>query len=468
MRGASSCEFKKGSTTTGFTLSISVQLIDKGSATPILRRGDRSDGHAKRRRRPRNRPESTAHEYDEDPDPTENSRFAVRVEVAGRAAAEVDAARRRRFPSVKSGVTDTAAPSRVYGLIDLFAGCGGMTAGFVATNRFRPAFAVEWDQDAAETYGLNFGADHVCARAIEDVASYPPADVVVGGPPCQAFSLLNRGRVGPERRELWREYVHALDVAEPRLFIMENVPQLLGSPEFEEFKTEVEKRGWSVRADVLNAADFGVPQRRLRAIVIGTRFGGGYPWPRQTHWADGTIRPVDAPTWRTFADAVEGLPVTPDGRDWHRSRNPRDASKIRYGAVPLNGGNRFQMQDNLDRQGLGHLVPRCWRNKPSGTTDVFGRLRWDQPAYTIRTEFYKPEKGRYLHPTEHRPITVREAACCMSFPRAFRFPEHQSMTSVGRQIGNAVPPLLAQRVADAAAMHLDAADPATKCGQRVA
>ena len=86
------------------------------------------------------------------------------------------------------------------------------------------------------------------------------------------------------------------------------------------------------------------------------------------------------------------------------------------------------MQRNLDRAGLGHLVPRCWRNKPTGTTDVFGRLWWDRPAYTIRTEFYKPEKGRYLHPSAHRPITIREAARCMSFPDDFVFPEDQTMT----------------------------------------
>ena len=119
----------------------------------------------------------------------------------------------------------------------------------------------------------------------------------------------------------------------------------------------------------------------------------------------------------------------------------------RYMAVPQNGGDRFQMQDNLDRAGRGHLVPACWRNKPRGTTDVFGRLWWDRPALTIRTEFFKPEKGRYLHPSEDRPITIREAARLMSFSDSFVFPETQSMTSVARQVGNAVPPLLARQIA---------------------
>jgi DNA (cytosine-5)-methyltransferase 1 len=113
------------------------------------------------------------------------------------------------------------------------------------------------------------------------------------------------------------------------------------------------------------------------------------------------------------------------------------------------------MQRNLDKAGLGHLVPPCWRRKPSGTTDVFGRLWWDRPTVTIRTEFYKPEKGRYLHPTAHRPITVREAARCMSFPDDFVFPCEQSMTAIARQIGNAVPPLLARLIADELARQLD-------------
>ena len=95
---------------------------------------------------------------------------------------------------------------------------------------------------------------------------------------------------------------------------------------------------------------------------------------------------------------MKGLPRKPTGKNWHIGRNPRPETIIRYRHVPHDGGNRFQMQDALDAAGLGHLVPRCWRNKPKGTTDVFGRLYWNRPAFTIRTEFYKPEKGRYLHP----------------------------------------------------------------------
>jgi len=162
---------------------------------------------------------------------------------------------------------------RRYELIDLFAGCGGMTRGFHDSRRFRSIFAVESDSDAAETYRLNFG-DHVAEAPIEDVAAFPAADVVIGGPPCQGFSPLNREAVGFERRGLWREYVRALEQAEPDVFVMENVPELLSSAEYAAFKVHAEEElGYTVDEDVLNAADFGVPQRRRRAIAIGTRRG---------------------------------------------------------------------------------------------------------------------------------------------------------------------------------------------------
>jgi DNA (cytosine-5)-methyltransferase 1 len=340
-----------------------------------------------------------------------------------------------------------------YTLIDLFAGCGGMTRGFVDSGRFRGILAVEADHDAAETYRANFG-DHMAEALIEDVASFPDADVVIGGPPCQGFSPLNRGAVGFERRGLWREYLRALEQAEPAAFVMENVPELLRAAEYAEFKQRAEELGFRVEGKILNAADYGVPQRRRRAIVIGIR-SGDVPWPGETH---AEKRSPAGPTkqWVSFREAVAGLPLQPDQRSWHRSRNPRPESVRRYKAVPRDGGDRFAMQRNLDRAGLGDLVPRCWREKPTGTTDVFGRLWWDRPAFTIRTEFFKPEKGRYLHPSAHRPITIREAARCMSFPDDFALPEDQAMTSVARQIGNAVPPLLARRIAETLAVALDA------------
>jgi len=330
--------------------------------------------------------------------------------------------------------------------IDLFAGCGGMTLGFEATGQMRSVFAVEWDAAAAETYRRNFGP-HIVEGPIEDVASFPRADVVIGGPPCQGFSPLNMTRVGLERRSLWREYLRALRESAAPVFVMENVPELLQSGEFALFSTAASKLGYDIEGRILNAVDFGVPQRRRRAIVIGSRIGP-VAWPTPTHYSPDRPSLTGEP-WLTFRDAVHGLPLEPDGKNWHVKRNPRPVSVERYMTIPKEGEGRFDLAARRP-----DITPACWLRKKTGSTDVFGRLWWDRPAFTIRTEFFKPEKGRYLHPSEHRPITVREAARCMSFPDDFEFPAEQAMTTVARQVGNAVPPLLAQRIGEAVANHL--------------
>ena len=340
--------------------------------------------------------------------------------------------------------------------MDLFAGCGAMTRGFVDSGSFRPVLAVEADRYAATTYAANFGATHIHIGPIEEVQEFPRVDVVIGGPPCQGFSPLNRAGVGLHRRALWRQYVRALAASSARAFVMENVPQLLASAEYELFVADAETLGYTVEGTVLNAADFGAPQNRRRAIVVGVRRGRP-SWPTPTH-CDPRRPALGLKPWTTFRQAVAGLPIQPDGVRWHRGRNPRPESVERYRAVPHDGGNRFQMQANLDADGRGHLVLPCFRRKPSGTTDVFGRLWWDRPSVTIRTEFYKPEKGRYLHPVADRAITVREAARLMTIPDDFALSEEQTMAAISRQIGNAVPPLLALRLAEALAAGLAAAE----------
>jgi DNA (cytosine-5)-methyltransferase 1 len=153
--------------------------------------------------------------------------------------------------------------------------------------------------------------------------------------------------------------------------------------------------------------------------------------------------------WRTVRDAIADLPPpseieirkVPPPLDLHFGRTPTPTSMKRYRAIPKEGMNRFDLQKKAP-----HLTPACWIRKISGGTDLFGRLWWDRPSVTIRTEFFKPEKGRYLHPVQHRPITFREAARLQSFPDDFIF--SGSKIEIAKQIGNAVPPLLAARIAD--------------------
>lgn len=349
-------------------------------------------------------------------------------------------------------------------LIDLFAGCGGLTEGFHLEG-YEPVFAVEWDAAAAATYAVNFGS-HVVYQDIASIgrSDIPDADVVVGGPPCQGFSQLGTRDPDDPRNHLWLEYAKVVDWVRPRAFVLENVPRFLRSGQFDLLQELTHSgrllEGYSLSAGVLDAADFGVPQRRKRAFLIGVRDGvASLPLPthgdqlRQRPLA--TVRDAIGDIFDTYPEpGPSSLPdaVLPSGisgpfkaREIHLSRKPTPLSLERYDFVP-EGGNRFDLP--------ARLLPACWANKPTGTTDVMGRLWWDRPSVTIRTEFFKPEKGRYLHPhynaddprdRANRAITHWEAARLQSFPDSFQWCGEK--LDIARQIGNAVPPSLAAAVA---------------------
>jgi DNA (cytosine-5)-methyltransferase 1 len=177
-------------------------------------------------------------------------------------------------------------------LIDAFAGAGGMTLGF--SKRFGHAFDSVWANDfnnyCIDTYNANFG-EHCLSGDIVDILTdpsieIPEADVVIGGPPCQGFSLLNKNREGDPRKQLWRPYFEIVERSGAKVFVMENVPQILGSFEHGEIMGIAESMGFKVSADVLCAADYGVPQTRRRAIIIGCRnFDPAIVFPpRKTHF----------------------------------------------------------------------------------------------------------------------------------------------------------------------------------------
>lgn len=334
-------------------------------------------------------------------------------------------------------------------VLDLFAGCGGLSQGFRQAG-FKPAYAVEILKNAADSYAANFSCP-VYRGSIEDfiddlksgVLKLPEIHVVIGGPPCQGFSPLGKMSAGRSRRQahrtlngLWSYFVEAVRLLEPEVFVTENVPEFAASEEFAQYAASVQKLGYRVVYGTLQADMYGVPQRRKRAFCIGNR--SVEPFLPEPNGERATVR-----------DAIGHLPRRPTGFDWHIGRNPRPESIERYKVVPP-GGNRFDLM-----RARPDLTPPCWLRKKTGTTDVFGRLEWNKPASTIRTEFFKPEKGRYLHPSAHRPITHREAACLQSFPPAFVF--CGSKIEVARQIGEAVPPRLAEEVARAVAtlLHRD-------------
>lgn len=335
--------------------------------------------------------------------------------------------------------------------IDLFAGAGGLTAGFQrASTRFKPVVAVEYEPEAAATYRANHPTARVVNKPIEDWVrsnEFPHADVIIGGPPCQGFSSLGKQEVDDERNFLWEQYAHVMRAVRPKYFVVENVAQFLTSPQFAEFESQTRCGGdladydISARA-VLNAAHFGAPQARKRTVIIGRhRDMPQVRLPQPTHllpetwltvqdaWQGITPRvtKLELPDRWTdlFGDLIRGTFAT---TDLHVTRNYRQISKERIRTIPY-GGNRFDIPL--------HLQPSCWRRHRSGSGDVMGRLWWERPSVTIRTEFVKPEKGRYLHPEENRAITLHEGARLQGFSDQYLW--CGTKTAIAKQIGNAVP-----------------------------
>lgn len=326
--------------------------------------------------------------------------------------------------------------NETFTFIDLFCGAGGLSIGFKKAG-FEPLWALEKDRTFACTYKANFGVE-IFEGDIREIDSFlsHKADVVVGGPPCQGFSPLGkmsrkieRAKEHEDLNTLWKEFFRAIHEISPKAFVVENVPNFLRSEEFDSFYKMARKDGYNVIYGVLKAEEYGIPQKRSRAFTIGMK--NSYP-----------SLPLPTQIRRTVRDAIGDLPLEPDGKNLHFGRNPTALSLERYKLIPP-GGNRFDLMRSRP-----DLCPLCWINKKTGSTDVFGRLEWNKPSLTIRTEFFKPEKGRYLHPQADRPITHREAARLQTFPDDYFF--CGSKTQIATQIGNAVPPKLAFNVA----MHL--------------
>lgn len=340
--------------------------------------------------------------------------------------------------------------------LDLFAGAGGLSLGFrEAQMGYEPSLAVEIEPAAAATFRRNFECN-VETGSIADLQIFPKVDVIIGGPPCQGFSPLGRDRDDESRsslNELWQQYLRAVRQVQPQAFVIENVPEFQKSAQFEELlhqmRTDPVLKQYAFAFGPLNAADYGAPQRRIRGIFIAVKDADSVAWPPPpTHGP----RSESGRRYVTVRDAIGDLPMYPEAveptiftdgeshrQELHLKRNPRPESLERYRAVP-EGGNRFDLARNRP-----DLLPRCWARKPTGTTDVMGRLWWERPSATIRTEFFKPEKGRYLHPVADRPITHREAARLQGFPDDFVF--EGSKIQIARQIGNAVPIALAAAIA---------------------
>lgn len=340
-------------------------------------------------------------------------------------------------------------------VIDLFAGVGGLSLGFEMSG-FDVVLANEYDTSIAEAYRINHPDTKMIVADITDLpikktfAKYQgKIDVVVGGPPCQGFSQKGqRKTIDDERNFLFKYFVAVVNYLKPPYFVMENVPNLL-TAEDGYFKKEIyelfRKKGYTLASDTLNAADYGVPQNRRRAVIIGKRGKTAVQMPAP---AKTTVTIWNAISDLAYHNSGEGL----ENDEYKKSpesdyqRQMRTGSKLLYNhkvtkhsdlalerlqMIPPNSGKEVLPEE--------HLTKSIY----SGTWTRMGK---DEIAVTITTRFDTPSSGKFTHPFLHRAITVREAARIQSFPDTFRFVGTKG--SQMKQVGNAVPPLLAKAIAD--------------------
>ena len=283
-------------------------------------------------------------------------------------------------------------------------------------------------------------------------------DVIFGGPPCQGFSMAgNRIRANTsfledDRNYLFKEYIRMVDKLQPIIFILENVPGILnynnGAVREEIFNT-FESMGYALEAKVLCAADYGVPQLRNRAIFIGNRIGISpekfFPMPTN-----------DITNYVTIHDAISDLPPLKAGCGVEETFYDKNIKPTEYQNLMISKSgkvfNHVSSQHKPETLQLLSMIkqgetmkdlPEQYRTK-SVHSGAYGRMAYDKPAYTLTTRLNTPSVGRITHPVQNRTITPREAARIQSFPDDYKF--IGDITSIGMQIGNAVPPKLAEKI----------------------
>lgn len=368
--------------------------------------------------------------------------------------------------------------------IDLFCGAGGLSVGFEQAG-FKAVFANDNDEFACKTYAHNHPDAHVVpgdveklsARQVLQTTGLTSIPLVIGGPNCQGVSLRGKRDPNDPKNKMFFHFRRLIEELQPEWFVMENVPGLLhrhnrelASAIFEEF----ESIGYRCGGEVLLAADYGVPQLRYRFLLIGNRVGKPIVFPNATHQCPMVLEeqeslfsvPDNRPFWRTVSDAISDLPEIPNGGGMEELPYPEHDGNILSDYQSICRGESHSLYNHVchrtpdhNIQLIKHIPPgKNWKSIPEDIrparfqrvalkdhTTTYGRLTWDMPARTITTYFNNISAGAFTHPEQHRGISVREGARFQSFPDNFRF--LGTLSRQYRQVGNAVPCLLAREVA---------------------
>lgn len=322
---------------------------------------------------------------------------------------------------------------RDFTAVDLFSGCGGLTLGIKKAG-FKVIGAVENELIAVETYRLNHPEVKIWDTDIREVSinsfkkqlglKKRSLDLLAGCPPCQGFSSLRTlngsRRINDPRNNLLLEFQRFVEALLPKTIMMENVPGLANDRRFRWFCKRMKELGYKGEFRILNAADYGVPQRRRRLIYLAG-FSKAIPFANPSR----KVKSV----W----DAIGSLPPAGDSGDYIHDLPENRSSKILnlIRRIPKDGGGRTDLPANLQLD----CHKRC-----NGFKDIYGRMSWDDVAPTITSGCFNPSKGRFLHPVDDRNITMREASLLQGFPRRYKFPKIKNKAALALMIGNALPP----------------------------
>ncbi len=362
-------------------------------------------------------------------------------------------------------------------VVDLFAGCGGFSTGFMMTEHFNILAGNDIDMDCLAAFGYNHPSATCWPGSIADLDARELLDglslargeleVLIGGPPCQGFSR-NRARrhqngrfVDDPRNYLFVEFLRFVDAFLPHTVVIENVADMIVK-EGGRFKAEIldslDGLGYRhCQAAVLNAADYGVPQRRRRAFIVASR-SSPVALPSPTHACEVESEAlVPRYQWRTIGEAISDLPSLAGGQGV--SPGPYESEPHNQYQEFLRGVCRSVSDhvawhlSKVQSERLSFLQPGEGVEAlptalaPKSTYgSAYRRMSWDVPALTITTWMYHPGSGMFYHPEDHRTITVREGARLQSFPDSTQF--IGGKVSRCRQVGNAVPPLLGAAIAN--------------------
>lgn len=343
-------------------------------------------------------------------------------------------------------------------IVSLFSGGGGLDLGFLWQG-FEIIWASDINKNAVSTYRKNIG-NHIILGDINDInlVDIPKANILIGGPPCQSFSLAGKRNTEDLRGQLVWRYLEILKHVNPEAFVFENVTGITsaktkeGNKVLDELIKKFEDLGYSINWEVLNSADYGVPQRRKRVIIVGLKGLKKFEFPKKTHFNHISVEEAlgDLPAASTTNKDLNYLKCPSNNyqtfiRDnsklltEHTIPTMSDLDKFIVKHVKP-GGNYNDIPDTVASDRIKRL------KKEGGRTTCYGRLDPKYPSYTINTYFNRPNVGCNIHYKYDRLLTIREALRLQSFPDSYQL---VSSSKQGKHtiVGNAVPPLLAQQIA---------------------